>query len=48
MKEMTMKEKIDEAFDENDRAHKELTVALDEWKTVWVRGCKLIAKRLGG
>ena len=44
MKEMTMKEKIDEAFDENDRAHKKLSVAIDNWTTSWDRDCKRIAK----
>ena len=44
MTENPMKEKLNEAFIENDRAHKKLIVAIDKWTTSWDRGCKRIAK----
>ena len=44
MTESPLKEKIKEAFIENDRIHKELSVAIDNWVTSWDRGCKRIVK----
>ena len=46
MTESPLKEKIKEAFIENERAHKKLSVAIDNWTTSWDRSCKLIAKKL--
>jgi len=44
MTESPLKEKIKEAFIENDRAQKKLSVAIDNWTTSWDRDCKRIAK----
>ena len=44
MTEKPIKEKIKEAFAENDRLHKELSVAIVNWTTSWDRNCKRIAK----
>ena len=44
MTESPLKEKIKEAFIENERAHKKLSVAIDNWTTSWDRNCKRIAK----
>ena len=44
MTESPLKEKIKEAFIENDRIHKELSVAIDNLTTSWDRDCKRIAK----
>ena len=44
MTENPLKEKIKQAFEENDRLHKELSVAIVNWTTSWDRNCKRIAK----
>ena len=44
MTESPLKEKIKEAFIENERAQKYLSVAIDNWTTSWYRDCKRIAK----
>ena len=44
MTESPLKEKIRQAFIENDRAHKKLSVAIDNWSISWDRDCKRIAK----
>ena len=44
MTESPLKEKIKQAFIENDRLHKELSVAIVNWTTSWDRNCKRIAK----
>ena len=44
MTENPIKEKIKQAFAENDRLHKELSVAIVNWTTSWDRNCKRIAK----
>ena len=44
MTECPLKEKIKEAFIENDRAHKKLSVAIDNWTASWDRDFKRITK----
>jgi len=44
MTESPLKEKIKQAFIENDRLQERLGVAIDNWVTSWDRGCKRIAK----
>ena len=44
MTENPLKEKIKQVFIENDRAHKELSVAIDKWTISWNRLCKGIVK----
>ena len=46
MTENPLKEKIKQAFIENDRAHKELNVAIDNWATSMDENCKRIVKKL--
>ena len=45
-KESPTKKKLNKAFADNDKAHKEFIVALDEWTESWDKGCKRIAKIL--
>ena len=44
MTENPLKEKIKQAFIENDRLQEEISVALDKWTTSSDRLCKRIAK----
>ena len=44
MTENPLKEKIKQAFIENDRLQKELGIALDNWTASWDRLCKRIVK----
>ena len=46
MTENPMKEKINKAFIENDRAQKELIIAIDKWTASLDRGCKRVVKSL--
>ena len=46
MTENPLKEKIKQVFIENDRAHKEFSVAIDKWTISWDRLCKGMAKEL--
>ena len=46
MTESPLKEKIKQAFIENDRLHKELGVTLDKWTASLNESCKRMAKEL--
>ena len=41
MTENPLKEKIKQVFIENDRAHKELSVAIDKWTASIVKLCEV-------
>ena len=44
MTENPLKEKIKQAFIENDRLQEKISVAIVNWTTSWDRNCKRIAK----
>ena len=46
MTENPLKEKIKQVFIENDRAHKEFNIAIDNWTASWDENCKHLAKEL--
>ena len=46
MTENPLKEKIKEAFIENDRLHKELGVTLDKWTASLKESCNRMTKEL--
>ena len=46
MTESPLKEKIKQAFIENDRAHKELSDAINNWASSMDENCKRMIKEL--
>ena len=46
MTESPLKEKIKQAFIENDRLQEKVSVAIDKWTISWDRLCKGMAKEL--
>jgi len=46
MTESPMKEKIKQAFIENDRLQKELGITLDKWTASLAESCKRMVKKL--
>jgi len=46
MTENPLKEKIKQVFIENDHAHKEFNIAIDNWTASWDRLCKCLGDGL--